>query len=211
MKERPHLDQEIIRLMNQTKGYKITPPGVSTMDIRTGAVLIGGVRTLFEPRFLLDGKIQMILPKEFQSLPPEKVYQPEARPDVLLIEAGGAMQITIAHPAKPVANDREVSAYKEEVKRVLTAMNASIEWLPDGVREVGGKPAFFFESVTPLMSAKVYNLSFFMPLDGRVLTGSFIGDERRRKAWRPFLIQMIDSIVPQTGAGANRVNVNEKG
>lgn len=194
MNGQTHLDQVIVRLMNKTKGYKISPPGASMADIRAGTVLIGDRRVSFEARTLLGDMIAMFLPADFRTVPPETLYQPESRPNLILADESGEIQITLAHLSKQVPDAATVIAHKNEVQQILQRMNSSLEWLPGGIKDVGGRQAFFFEFMMPMLGASVYHLSFFMELDGRLLNGSFVCNAQKLKAWHPFFIQMLESI-----------------
>jgi hypothetical protein len=184
-----HLDQEIVRLIDQSR-----EEGYSFVDIKTGTVVLSGIRVNFEEKTLLDDKLKMILPTDFQSIPPENVYKPEARPDLLLADETGAIQITIAHTRKKVGNDEDVTAYQNEVRDILQALNSSVEWLEGGIKETNGKRVTYFELITPMLGTRIYNLTFFLELQQRVLTGNFVCSESKLKAWKPIFYQMIDSI-----------------
>lgn len=195
MNEQPHLDQEIVRLIDETKDERENNAnGYFLTDIKTGAVVIGGVRINFETRTVLDGKLKMILPTDFQSIPPEKLYKREARPDVLLAGDDGAIQITLAHTKKTATGIAEVTAHKTEVQKILQALNASLEWQDGGLKEIHGKQVDYFEFITPMLGARVYNLTFFMELHQRVLSGSFVCTDRKLKAWKPIFDQMLASV-----------------
>jgi hypothetical protein len=184
-----HLDQEIIRLMdaNREQGYL-------SIDIKTGTVVLSGKRVNFGTKSLLDDKLKMILPTDFQSIPPEKAYKPEARPDLLFIDDSGAVQIAITHTQNKADNDDDVKTYQGEVREILQALNSSLEWQEDGVMEVRGKRIAYFEFITSIMGMRIYDLSFFLELQRRVLTGNFVYTEQKRKAWKPIFCQMLDSI-----------------
>ena len=69
-----------------------------------------------------------------------------------------------------------------------------MEWLLGGIKEVHGMHIAFFEVITELMGMEVYNLSFFLPLQKRVVSGKFICENQMLKQWRPIFHQILDSI-----------------
>jgi hypothetical protein len=194
MREQFNLDAEIIRLMNDAKESKSQNKVCSLLNIKTGAVAIRGQRVNFEKKQLFDGKIEMILPKDFQAIDPENLYKPETKPDLLLVNDGGAIQITLTHLSKKASNDEEVIAHKNAVQRILQQMNPSIEWLEGGTKKINEKPLVFFEFITPMLGAEIYNLTFFVRLSRRIFTGSFVYGDREFKGWKQIFHQMLGSI-----------------
>jgi hypothetical protein len=195
MDDQSHLDQEIVRLMDaveEEKNYE--NDGYALLNIKTGFAVFGGVRINFTETNLLDNQIAMILPANFQSIPPEQVYKPEVRPNLLLADEDGVIQITIAHTQRKVSDTTDVITHKNEVKQILQTLNSALEWSEDGVKELQGRQLVYFEFVTPMLGASVYNLTFFMELSRRVLTGSFVCNAKKTKSWKPVFYQMMDSI-----------------
>jgi hypothetical protein len=196
MNEESHLDQEIVRLMDQVEAEKpyFQNDGYAMLNIQTGVAVLDGSRVDFAPKSLLDGKLSMILPTDFQEILPEKIYKPEFKPNLLLTDESGAIQITIIHTQKEVATDAEVLTYKNEVRQILRMVNSSLEWSEDGVKELQGKKLYFFEFITPMLGMAVYNLTFFLNLDQRVLSGSLVCNDQKTKSWKPVFRQMVDSL-----------------
>jgi hypothetical protein len=190
MNDQPRLDREIIRLIDQ-----VHESGFSSLDIKTGSVVMNGIRVDFGERSLLEDKIQLILPTDFRSIPPETIYRPQAKPDLLLADAGGAIQITMTYTRKRVGNDEDVKAYQDEVRNILQTLNSALEWREGGViKAAGGGRVTYFEFITPMLGSRIYNLSFFLKLQQRALTGSFVCPEPKLKAWKGVFHQMLASI-----------------
>jgi hypothetical protein len=211
MNEETHLDQEIVRLIDRVEAEKsyFQNDGYAMLNIQTGVAVLDGSQVNFAPQILLDGKLRMILPTDFREIPPEKVYKPDFKPNLLLADESGAIQIIIIHTQKKVTDDTEVLTYKNEVRQILQMVNSSLEWSEDGVKELQGKKLYFFEFITPMLGAGVYNLTFFLNLDHRVLSGSLVCNDRKIKGWKPVFRQMLDSlrvITPETEVVAPAVH-----
>ena len=190
-----HIDTEIVRLMDEVEEIRVFSKAYSTFNIKAGRVVIDGKIVEFEEKTLLDDKLKMIVPKDFQAIPPETLFRPEARPDLLLAnKEGGTIQIIVRHTSKQVINDDEVIAYMNEVRQFLDSLTPSIEWLEGGEKEVSGRQAVFFEFITPMLGASVYNLTYFLEMNHRVLTGNFVVAGREFKAWKEIFPQMLESI-----------------
>lgn len=197
MQRQAYLDTEIARLIRET-GKNGLNQGIYSVDIRSGVVVIRGERVYFERKPFLNDKVTMILPRDFQEIPVEELYRPEARPDLALANESGSVYISLAHLAKEVADDSAVVAHKNDVRQILQAMNPSIEWLDDSVKDIGGRQVAFFTFVTPMLGTSVYNLSFFLALEHRILTGSFVCGDRELKGWKEVFQQMLASIEVMT-------------
>jgi hypothetical protein len=188
------LDTEIVRLMKEVDENKAQNKVYSLPNIKTGAVVVHGQRVNFEKRQLFDGKIEMILPKDFQSIDPAKLYKPETKPDLLLVNDGGTVQITLTHLSKKAVNDEQVRAHQNAVQQILQQMNPSLQWLEGGVKTISEKPLSFFEFITPMLGTEVYNLTFFIRLDQRIFTGSFVCGGPELKGWKQIFYQILGSI-----------------
>jgi hypothetical protein len=191
-----HLDQEIVRLIDEVEEEQsyFQNEGYSLLNIKTGVAVIGGVQVNFVEKTLLDGQLAMILPTGFQSIPPEQVFKPEALPDLFLTDGEGAIQITIAHTQRKAINTEDVITHKNEVKQILQTLNSALEWSEDGSMELCGKQLVFLGFNTSLSGTNAYNLLFFLELNQRVLSGSFICNDRKIKSWKPVFGQMLESI-----------------
>lgn len=194
MNEHNYLDKEIARLIKETKDVGASNKGFSSVDIQSGVVVIRGERVYFGRKTLMDGKVILTLPRDFQKISPEDLYRPEARPDEALVNEKGSIHITMAHLAKKVSNDAEVETHKNEVRQILQTMNSSVEWLEDDVKNINGRLVAYFEFVTPMLGTSVYNLSFFLGLEKQILTGSFTCSDQELKGWKLVFHQMLDSI-----------------
>jgi hypothetical protein len=194
MRKHFNLDTEIVRLMNEAQETKAQTKVYSLPNITTGAVVVRGQRVNFEKKQLFDGKLEMILPKDFQAIAPENLYKPETKPDLLLVDDSGTIQITLTHLSKKAVNDGEVIAHKNAVQGILRQMNPSIEWLEGGAKKINEKPLVFFEFLTSMLGAEVYNLTFFFRLNQRIFTGSLVCGGQEIKGWKQIFHQMLGSI-----------------
>jgi hypothetical protein len=196
MDGRSHLDREIVRLIDavaEEQSY-FQNEGYSLLNIKTGVAVIGGVQIDFAEQTLLDGQLAMILPADLQSVPPEQHFKPEFRPDLLLTDAEGAIQITITHSQRKAIDADDVIAHKNEVKQVLQTLNLTLESLEEGSKEICNRQLVFLEFVTSMSGTNVYNLRFFIELNQRVLTGGFVCIDKKSKGWKPVFHQILDSL-----------------
>jgi hypothetical protein len=190
-----YLDAEIIRLMTENEETRVFNEAYETFDINTGVVVIDGKRVGFERKILLDNKLNMMVPQEFRSIPPEELFQSEDMPDVLIInDDDGTIQLSMKQISQRVVNDEEVAVFKSDVKQFLSRLNPKIVWLGDGRKEIKGKQIVFFEFITPILDASIYNFFFYLELNCQVLSGSFTTTEHASKAWKNIFHQMLQSI-----------------
>lgn len=140
-----------------------------------------------------DGKLVMTLPLTLQPVIPGTA-EGKTRPDVMLTDENGTAQITLTQLYQKVVSDADVLEYQSQVKLALKKLNPALEWLREGVKEVGGLRIAFFEVSGPRLSREVYQLSFFLPLRQRMLSGKLICAAAVINEWRSVFHQIIESI-----------------
>ena len=179
-------------LPRETAEYAVE--GRSLSDIRPGYTTNSMAEIIFQKVSLLDDHFEMLVPGNFQRVPPEKSYRSGVVPDVILIDDSGAVRTTISHLTKRVYCDTDLVEYYNEVRQILKIMNPSIEWLQGSIKNVHGKQVAFFEFISPILNMGIYNLSFFVELQQRVLTGNLVCPDWKLREWKPVFYQMLESV-----------------
>jgi hypothetical protein len=175
----------------------------TTADTKARTILIGGVPIAGYTVNLLDDKLAMTLPKEIRSIA-SRTQRMETRPDVTLADVNETVKITLTHLSRKVFSDGEVLEYKNQIQQALKMVNPSLEWLLGGVKDVRGLSIAFFEIMTTVFGIGIYNLRFFLPLQHRVLSGSFMCVDQTLKYWRPIFHQILESIEVKNAANLYR-------
>ncbi|HEY8462664.1 MAG TPA: hypothetical protein VIM29_01315 [Bacillota bacterium] len=165
------------------------------VNLKAGKVVIDGKEIAFKETALMNGKLRMILPEDFRPIPTvQRYYQSGPVPDLLLTDASGVIQLAMTHLNQKVSNDTEVTAYQYETQQLLKRTNPSIEWLLGGVKDISGRQIGFYEFIIPLAGTGHYQLSFFLELEQRILSGNFVCTDRKLRSWKTLFYQMLGSL-----------------
>ncbi|MCA1294992.1 hypothetical protein LBW89_18430 [Paenibacillus sp. alder61] len=199
-------DTKIISAMNERldaeepvgEGLKeeIRPETSEQPDLNQPLIVINGERVPFGERSILDDRLIVTVPKTFHEMTPEMAsqkYPSEHRPKLILTNGENTVNLSFNHTADTIKAD-EFDGLMEEMSKILKQTQKIIEWIEQGVRELGEKKVGYFEFVTPVINANLYNLFFFAELEGTLLLVTFNCLNQEKEAWRPVAKSMLDSI-----------------
>ncbi len=214
MKQDEFFDEQIIDMMNKAEGTgenvasqvpdesegKKQPeendqikPEDRTID--TG-IKIQGKWIYFERRSLANEKITMMVPKDFapMSLEVAKVkYPSEQRPETILMDETGAINIMFNYMEGNVDNSN-IESFRNQIFGMMKRVNQGIKQQEIGAVNVAGKQIAYVEFSNPVMDGKLYNLMFYIEMEGQPLMGSFNCRTKEMKYWKPIAFEMMKSI-----------------
>lgn len=202
------MDLEIIEMINQ---FKNESEQTVEEQIATGAlknISIGDTTIIFEERQLLDGKVSIRMPSDFTTLPPElaKLKYPSAnRPSVIYSNATATINITFNHTEMPL-EEAEVELFKEYMAENLPNSQSDGEWVGDGIEEINGQTVGYCEFIVPAEGANIYNMLFFLSLQGKALLCSFNCIEEDMEDWQPIARGMLRSFNVSSGSSSEAIN-----
>ena len=205
MKNNDSVDAKIIAMINQaekpeddsvpfveTKPKEIPP---EERTIYTG-IKIDGQWIYFEERTFIEDKIAMMVPTEFAEMPPEvaKVkYPSEQRPGTILTDSSGAVNMMFSYMADRM-NNEESEMVRDHIFGSMRRINPGFKSLSTGTEIVSDKHVAYVEFSNPVLDGKLYNLMFFLEVDGRILMGSFNCLTKAAKYWKKAAFEMMQSI-----------------
>lgn len=198
------LDEKIISLIDQVENQEATsnvslnkkmeiPPDKRT--IYTG-IKIGGQWIEFEERKIVDNKIAMMVPKEFTEMDLEMAkikYPMEQRPKTILTDHTGSINISFTHIDTPMTND-DTATIRDGLFSMMHRVNPGIKMQSTGQEVIDNKDVAYVEFTNPAMDGKVYNLMFFLELDGKPLMGNFNCITKSMRYWKNPYFEMMRSI-----------------
>jgi hypothetical protein len=188
-------DDEKIRAVLRTESE--SGDGSVTQSIRDGKVTIGDEIFLFGPRLLLEDKISLCCPAGFTAVKKELVaikYPSGNRPGIILGNEDATLNLCVNHTGNPM---------REEMLESIMLGGAGIaERMAPGARilsktlsKAGEKPIAVVEFVMSGLDMDLYNCFAYAELEGRLLIVSFNCPERRRADWRPYALQIMESLI----------------
>ena len=190
------MDLEIIEMINQFKHE--SEPTVEE-QIANGAlqkISLGKNEIGFEERTLLDGKIKIRMPSHFMILPLEVAelkYPSANRPPVIYGNGNASINITFNHTETPL-EETEVELFKEYMAANLPNSQTDGEWVGDGLEEINGQTLGYCEFIVPAGEVNIYNILFFLSLEGKALLCSFNCIEKEMEDWQPIARGMLRSL-----------------
>jgi hypothetical protein len=177
-------------------------------SVTDGEVRIGGRAYNFQERELFAGKLRVPLPETFTDMPEElaAVKYPSAdRPKIILSDERGAAAFTFNRIDNPL-NAASVERLASEMRMLLQKMNPSylfFEEQDDGENEAADagseteEPKVAVSSISyksPALDEAVYNVMFFVPLEGKTMMGTFSCPYGEHAEWKPVVSEVCGRI-----------------
>jgi hypothetical protein len=147
-------------------------------------------------RNILKGKVEVLLPKDFEVMPDEMVrikYNSDTRPTLVYSDKTGEVNVAFDHSAYK-ATQQQMGAFKDNFVSSFKQMHPSAEWKASGVQEINGRKIGFLELITPATDTRIYNLIFFTDLEGRLLLCTFNCVAGKHKEWMDQAHQIMKSL-----------------
>ena len=150
----------------------------------------------FEERKLLEDKISISLPKNFEVMDPELAsikYPSEARPELIITNEETSINITFDHTETPL-EDLDVEEFKDSIMEMFKEVYVSAEYIEEGVIYVNGRNIGYFDFIVSALDGDIYNIIFCTGLEGRALMCNFNCTEEEMEYWKPIGKGIINSL-----------------
>lgn len=149
-----------------------------------------------ESKKVLSDKVEILLPKGFEEMSEEMAkvkYPMENRPKLIYTNKDGSVNVAFNQTATPI-KDSQMSEFKDQMKKAFDGMYAGATWYKDEVVQINGKNVGVFELLTPGVDTKIYNLMFFVEVDGKMLMTTFNCPEGQMNEWKPLAQEILQSL-----------------
>lgn len=149
-----------------------------------------------EQRTLLDGKIEMLIPKDFRWMTEEEhnikyAHTPNS-PKWVLTNEELNVNVAFSHTTATV-DDATLPLILEKIKESMQRAYPKAEWKGDGMTTLNGK-AFGYIKLIAERADKTYNYLLMTEVDGRLLILSFNCAERLIGEWEETAEKMMQSV-----------------
>ncbi|MDY8047939.1 hypothetical protein UY416_16740 [Paenibacillus polymyxa] len=202
-----HLDKKIVSLLHTVRSENAeNNPSLTEDEALSHAhekepfgqtlqtfMQLAGESLVFAQRYLVDERISITMPKSFRDMPIDEQllkYPSHHRPDFIFTNEAGTINLTFKHTESPLQTE-ELEDFTDEMALVVKQTQKLTEWFGHEVLEVGEKRIGYCEFTTPVWNARMYNLSFFTVLEGRVLMCAFNCTEEEMVIWKPVARSML--------------------
>ena len=204
MDKKDFLDEKIIEMMNEVEQppMPIVEENVSTEEIKpedrtiyTG-LKIKGQWIYFEERLFVEDKITMMVPEDFVEMSEDAAktkYPSEQRPETILTDSTTAINLMFNYMDQKLTNEN-VAELRDQVIDGMQRLNPGIKPQERGVEEVRDKTIAYVEFTNPVLDGKLFNLLYFLEVEGRSLMVSFNCPTKNIKYWKKAAYEMMKSL-----------------
>lgn len=190
-----YADEVIIKALNK---YKKEQQG----DIESG-IYIREEKIQFEKQILFDGKMTIMLPKEFteMSLEMAKIKYPmEQRPQVIKTNQEGTINFTFSLLDAKVEN-KNIEEVRDGLQRIMKRVQPANIFYEKELAEVDGKTIGWFDYKSHGIDQKIYNLVYVLPIEEKVMHGVFNSPITEMEIWKLIVLEVIQTIEALTLEG----------
>ena len=149
-----------------------------------------------ELKSLLDDKIEIKIPKDFEIMTEEMMkvkYPSKQRPNLVYTNDMASVNLGINHTAS-TADQTMIPAYGEALKGSLEKAHAGSVTRDHGVKEVNGRKVAYIKIVTPAVDTKIFNYMVLTDLENRLLICSFNCKLEDEKKWAAKADEIMNSL-----------------
>ena len=203
------LDEELLEQMNrleteeETSARKEAWEKEALAGVLAGSLLVDGTMIEFHREILCKDKVNT-----FKEMDPEMAaikYPSDQRPNPIFSNDTGSITLGFNYTWSQVEAE-EIGTFKDILLQNLQRMQSAITLLEDGVKDVNGQQIGYFEFISPALDSDLYNLMFFMELDGRALLCALNCLENDLEHWQPIAKGIMESIRIEIEAGKSSIN-----
>ncbi|MEY9973219.1 hypothetical protein ABH966_003603 [Lysinibacillus sp. RC46] len=145
---------------------------------------------------VMDGKISFRMPKIFSIMPAELAslkYPSERRPNIIFTDESSTINLAFNKTSHSLP-DEGVVEFQENMIEVLEQAQPAAEWFDTDVIKIDDKTVGFIEVITPAIDGEIFNLMFFISIDGKALIGTFNCMEEDTETWRPIARAIMETM-----------------
>ncbi|ADO54241.1 hypothetical protein [Paenibacillus polymyxa] len=204
-----YMDEHILSLKNKLN-YDVASNNVNTslsqtviseqdhsVSEKSLALRLGDELIPLELRVILDGQMQVSVPKSFSLMPLEQAkfkYPSEYRPEAIYTSEDGTVNITFSRTESFLA-DEELPDFVEQMADTLRAVQPIRNWL--GTQVIvnhSGLSIRLIRFVAAGVDTNLYNEILLFTHAGQVMMGTFNCMESDMEAWLPVAENTVHSL-----------------
>jgi hypothetical protein len=145
---------------------------------------------------LLDGKVTMLIPKEFEVMSEEMLkvkYPSERRPTLVYTNEPGSVNIALNHTQNKVLGSQLPQAHKS-VETTFKNLYPSATWFRSELSTINDRDFFLLDLRTPGIDTPIRNIIVGTSCQGRLLLVTCNMTEKLEAEWLPVCNKAIQSI-----------------
>ena len=184
-------DEKILKIINEMKDKSSEPP-----NITDGPIKIGDYYYEFEEATFFNQRLFIQLPNHFKDMEEKHKkmkYPHEQRPEIIKTDDTGAINFSLSNLEENLS-DHWVKELTLGMRDVIKKTNPSNVFYTTEVESVNGKQIGYFEFKSSALDGFVYNIMYFLAVDGKTIMGTFSCLYKDQPQWRDIAFQVIRSI-----------------
>jgi hypothetical protein len=192
-------DEQIYKAMkfvNDSMQQKLAEEEPVEIDFTPGFVMIEDQKTDFAKRKILNEKIELYMPERFEQMKESVAklkYPYENRPKYIYSNDEYSINLTFT-PKEQSASQEELAEICSQFYSLMPRVSPSTQQIEKSEIIGDGIDIPCFEIMTTAMDSKIYNLFFFLTIDGKLVIGSFNCLESSMDDWMPVIKAMLKTI-----------------
>lgn len=129
----------------------------------------------FGVREALDGKISMVMPKDFAFMRDEVrilKYPDERRPNIVYTNEQGTVNIALTVKDSTRVSNEQVSEFKDQTLKILSSLDRTMSFLDNAVLTNNGLQIGYYTFISKAKDYDIYNAMFCFSLKGTLVMGA---------------------------------------
>lgn len=196
-----NVDEEILKQKNAMEEFekqrfaKETVEEENKQSIFDGEISVNRIPVTFQERLLLDQKIGIWMPDDFEELSPEAIaaiYLLGNKPELVLGNSYLNFSVGFHYTQHEVPNEY-MGDFLKIARLTLERSGPKVRIMSEKVRQVGKHTVSSMELISHTITDSVYNIMFFSSLEGRVLLGFINFNYKFLNRYKTIAGEMLES------------------
>ena len=196
-----NVDEEILKqraAMEEFEKQRFSKENVeeeNKQSIFDGELLINKIPVTFEEKLLLNEKIGIWMPQDFEAISEEDIaaiYLLGNKPQLVMANTYLNFSVGFNYTQHEVPNEY-MGDFLKIAKLTLERCGPKVRSLSEKVRQVGRHTVSCMEFISHTVTDSVYNMMFFCSLEGRVLIGFINFNYKFRNRYQAIAKEMVQS------------------
>lgn len=196
-----NVDEEILKQKAKIEEFERARFSEETVEaeisqsIFQGTIQIHKIPVTFAEQTLLDGKVAIWMPEDFEAISREAIeaiYLLGNKPELVL--GNTYLNFSVGfHYTQHEVPDEYMGDFLKIARMALERCGPKVRILSEKVRRVGKHTVSHMHLLSHTITDTVYNVMFFSSLEGRILIGFINFSNRYRKRYLPIVEEMLQS------------------
>ncbi|UJF32212.1 hypothetical protein [Paenibacillus hexagrammi] len=109
-------------------------------------------------------------------------YPSNRRPNLILTDESTSVNLAFNY-SETLLDDEDVEDFTKAMGQMLKRSQPAAQWLKEEVVEIHGKPVGYSSFVIPVVDSELYQLIFYVSLEGKALLCTFNCLKDQMKGW----------------------------